>query len=147
MTHFKGLPPFAAENVASFGCSLADLLYREGCEMAPFTRWSIQDPSKFETAAVQLCKDIEDYAKPFFRSLSTLEAIIHQLENETRHQAQSGHLAVANALAGNHPKALEALTEYTEADQNQGLPTSEQTLQFVQAFAEHFGFGESLLAR
>jgi len=100
VAQLSGLQPAVGEHVTSFGCGLADLLYRQGHEAAPFTRWLIRESSEISDVVTLLCEDIQVYATPFFHSLSTLDAIIDRLDQEKRYHAQSGHLAVANALTG-----------------------------------------------
>ncbi|MCC3767758.1 hypothetical protein [Streptomyces sp. UNOC14_S4] len=145
VAQFKGLQPSAGEGVASFGCGLADLLYLHGYEMAPFKRWLIRDSGAIDAVVTLLCEDLETYAAPFFRSLSTLGAIIDRIEQEKRHQAQSGHLAVANALAGRTSQALDALSEYAEAARSQRPPMSTQSWGFIESFIDYFRVDRSSL--
>lgn len=145
VAQFKGRAQ-VAQLGASFGRGLMDLLTEDGILRAPLERWLVRDSVEVAAVVGVLLDDIATYAMPFFRSLSTLEDIIQRLEGvPNRYQAQSGHLAVALALAGREKDAIDALAEFAGFARSQSPQMAAQSQKFVQAFLRHFGIDESRL--
>ncbi|MFJ1765355.1 hypothetical protein ACIOD2_33865 [Amycolatopsis sp. NPDC088138] len=131
---------------SSFGRGLMDVLNENGIPRAPLERWLVREPSEVAAVVGVFLDDFATYAMPFFRSLATREDIIQRLERvPNRYQAQSGHLAVALALAGRERDAIDALAEFAGFDRSQGPQMAAQSRTFVQAFLRHFGIDESRL--
>jgi hypothetical protein len=145
VAQFKGRPR-AAQPGASFGCSLADLLFEDGIARAPYERWLVEESAKVIAVVEVLLADITTYAMPFFRSLPTLDDIIRRLEQvPNRYEAQSGHLAVALALAGREPAAIDALAEFASFARGRSQQMAAQSQKFIDAFSHHFGIEEPRL--
>jgi hypothetical protein len=138
VTQFKTGLPQAGAGVASVGCGLSDLLHQAGYETAPLSRWSVHDPDDSDAVVRRLGDDIDAYALPFFRSLTTLDGVIARLEQQNRHQAADGHLAVARALSGRVADAVDVLVEYARVAQGQTGLMADQSWRFVRSFVEYF---------
>ena len=114
--------------------------------MATFERWRITSPQESDAVAETIFNDVVEYGLPEFSAVRTLDDLIERLRGERRHQMQTGHLAIACALAGRRAEAEGALREFAEPMREQQGAMLDQTRGFITGFVEHFGFGAELLA-
>lgn len=113
--------------LADFGRALADLLFEDGIARASYERWLVGESAKVKAVVEVLLDDI-----------------IRRLEQvPNRYEAQSAQLAVALALAGREPAAIDALAEFAGFARGPQLAALSQ--KFIDAFAHHFGIEQPRL--
>ncbi|WP_211763803.1 hypothetical protein [Kutzneria sp. CA-103260] len=141
-TEFLGRPPDAGVTLSSTGITVEDVLHRNGFTfMTTFERWQITSPQQSVTVAETIYNDVVEYGLPEFSAVRSLGDLIERLRGERRHQMQTGHLAIACALADSQVEAESALREFAAPMQKQQGAMLDQTRRFITGFVEHFGFG------
>jgi hypothetical protein len=128
---------------ASFGAGLADLLHAVGIRNAPYSRWFADSPENVDDVALVFCDDLEVYGMPFYRSLSTVDAIIERLEEPPKSIDTIGHLAIAYASKGEFSEAESALRSYWAAAESEPALIQAQCRKFIQSFIVHFGMNDA----
>ena len=140
---FLGLPKSSNRTASTFGVGLRDLLPAE--ERKPLLRWCITGKRTVHQVASTIFDDFSHYGLHFFGEFTTEESMVRYLEGRKRSQDVSGKLAILYAIARRDEEALVELVDYMREARTQSPPISVQSWNFVRAFVDRFGIGESLL--
>jgi hypothetical protein len=120
------------------GVSFADMRFRAGHQDSGL-RWTVESPEDVDIAVNDVCADLAEFGMPFMARFSTLDDIIDALAGSPRSVFGDAHLAIAYALRGRMPEALEVMAHYTAVARCQPPFVAEQMNWFIDGFHTHFG--------
>lgn len=119
------------------GRAFADMRYRKGHQDSGL-RWTAQSPEDADIAVNDVCADLVEFGAPFLARFATLDDIIEALEGPPRSVFDDAHLAIAYALRGRIPEALDIMSHYEAVAERQPPGVAEQMNWFIDGFHAHF---------
>jgi hypothetical protein len=135
LARFQGLPESRPSASPSVGVNLSELLP----DRNDIFRWSFYVARNNRDIATLVVSDIARYGDPFLVSVSSIEGILHLLEERPSAQGRDEVLAIAHALNGDLPAARRILPLIEARGREQGPLLLSQSSAFVASFSDYFG--------
>jgi hypothetical protein len=122
--------------VSLAGATLADLVYATG--ESGSTKWVLRPEGQIPLMVRTVLADVERYGQSFLDQYTSLDHLIRGLEQRAMINMDFAHLAVACAVADDHPRARLALSRLHDWTDRQPPAIVEQTERFFAGFHAHF---------